>query len=255
MIIDYSGQTVTLDFPWELMRAGETILYAAYPFIEFQHQSIGVVTTHAAAVSLNKVGIMVIGKIGAGKTSTAIELCRKFGAKLIANDLCLIGGENNCQILGGTKYFHVRLESARHNLPDLVQFFTDRPEIDSWSNKVVFDPAKFNIELHTDPIALKRLVLVHVDHNQRHLTVQSKNDLVLRLMLNENFSRYIRSTTTTLLGGECYEFLGYIPSMDTPEFFEKRRRLITYLLDTLGATYVSGRIEEVVHAIAELSCS
>ncbi len=251
MAVDYNGKTATLDFPWELMRSGETILYAAYPFVECQHQAVGVVTAHAAAVSLNEAGIMVIGKIGAGKTSTALELCRKFGAKLIANDLCLVGGEKGCGLLGGTKDFHIRLESAYRNLPDLVPFFPERHDIDTWSNKAIFDPSELGVATQVDPVELKRVVLVHIDQTQQ-LNVQTKNDLVLRLLLNENFSRYIRSTTTTLLGGEHYEFLGYIPSMDTPEFYAKRRRLITYLLDTAGVTYVSGRIDEVVHAIAEL---
>ncbi|MBU1092432.1 hypothetical protein KJ836_02060 [Patescibacteria group bacterium] len=255
MAVKYVGQVAALDFPWELMRSGETILYAAYPFIECQHQTIGVVTSHAAAVSLNQGGIMVLGKIGAGKTSTVLHLCRKFGAKLIANDLCLVGGEDTYQILGGTKDFHIRLESARHNLPDLVPFFPERSDVDSWSNKVVFDSVKLGIELQTQPIPLELVVLVHIDQNQQQLMVQPKSDLVLRLLLNENFSRYIRSTTTTLLGGDHYEFLGYIPSMDTPEFFEKRKRLISYMLDTLGVVYISGRVEDVVNAIAKLARS
>ena len=252
MTVEYSGSTAILSFPWGLMRKGETILYAAYPFIERQLQGLGIVTAHAAAVTFGQDGIIIIGKIGAGKTSTAMELCRKHGAKLIANDLCLVGGEDECRIMGGTKDFHVRLESARRNLPDLVRFFSERPDLDSWSNKVVFDPIKLGIQLQDEPVPLRKVVLVHVDQSQKRLTVQPKSDLVLRLLLNENFSRYIRSTTTTLMGGDSYDLLGYIPSMDSPELFEKRRRLINHILSDLGVIYVSGRVEEVVDAIAHL---
>jgi len=252
--VNYTRYGVELTAPWELMRNGETVLYSAYPLVEVQHQENGLLTTHAAAVSLDGKGIMVLGKIGAGKTSTVLDLCRRFGAKLIANDLCIFGGEGGkYRIVGGTKFIHLRLESARRNLPDLTSRFPQDQGIDSWSNKIFLDHISLGIELQYDVVNLDRVFLVHVDQEQEGLVVHRQDNLVLRLMLNEKFSSYIRATNTTLLGGPNYDLLGYIPSMDRPEFFQRRSELIKHLLHNLGVVYVSGKLEEIARTIVELS--
>jgi len=72
----YTEHEAILNFPWDMMRRGETILYAGYPFIEAQRQSRETLTCHAAACSVAGTGILLQGKEGAGKSSTLYHLCR-----------------------------------------------------------------------------------------------------------------------------------------------------------------------------------
>ena len=123
--LNYGANVVRLRYPWSLMREGETILYLAYPYHEYQRQQRGALTCHAAAFAIDdNAGYLILGKEGAGKTSTVIALCRDRQKRLIANDLCLLGkNEHGASLLGGTKFFFVRRESMMRNLPELLDFF------------------------------------------------------------------------------------------------------------------------------------
>ena len=235
------------------MRDGETILYLAYPLIERQHQERRYLTSHAAAFSFGNAAFLILGKEGAGKTSTLISMCQRFGAKLMANDLCVIGwkGEEGLAVHGGTKFFFIRRESARRTLPQLLPYFKEDGD-DSWLEKAIICPKDLGVELEARELSVNMSFLVHVDETKRELFGRAIDDLPTRLYLNENFSRYIRTASTTMLGGDKYDLLGYVPSLDTKRFYEWRRELIKYLLVKQGVRYVSGPLPLVAEGIAKL---
>jgi hypothetical protein len=239
-------------FSWSLVRQGESILYLGYPFLEQQRQQRGILTAHAAAVSLGGKGYLLLGKGGAGKTSTALSLCRNHGAKLIANDLCLLGGlAPNLALFGGSKFFYLRKESIRRNLPELLYLFPDQGG-DPWLIKVFVEPEQIGIRRESETVPMAGVFLLHVDETKEECCSMPAGDLPTRLYLNENFSRYIRSTCTTMLGGDTNEMLGYVPSFDDPVLYEHRRELIRYLLAGIGVTYVSGNLRDVSARIVSL---
>lgn len=230
-----------------MMQKGRAILYLGYPLLEYQRQKKGGLTAHAAAFSIGKRGILVLGKVGAGKSSTTIEVCRKKEAALIANDLCLLSNSSNeFSITGGTKFLFLRLESVRRNMLGLETFFDTRESLDSWLNKEIIQPQEIDIQIEKEVVPLSAAFLVHIDERQNSLFVKKAHDLATILYLNENFSRYIRSTCTTMLGGPNHQILGYIPSLDNEHFFKKRKDLIEYLINNLGLVYVSGKLSDVV---------
>ena len=110
------------------------------------------------------------------------------------------------------------------------------------------------IEIETRELQVSGVFLVHVDETKRALFSRRIDNLTTRLYLNENFSRYIRTTSTTMLGGDRYELLGYVPPLDTRQFYQWRQALIGHLFNVQGIRYVSGSLSLVVQEIQRL-CS
>lgn len=233
------------------MRDGETVLYLSYPLIEMQRQQQRSLTAHAACVDLNGNAVLLLGKEGAGKTTLALELCLQHGASLIANDLTVIGLEQGwLMALGGTKFFFLRYESIRRNLPELLPCFTGQ-SADPWLCKTKVKPADLGISTQKNPVLIRQAYMVHVDETQKEVFDDKADSLVTRLYLNENFSRYIRSTCTVMLGGKDRDFLGYIPSLDTERLYEMRKGLISAMLYQANLRYVSGPLKAVAEYIAQ----
>lgn len=249
--LDLSESGAVVRYPWSLMRMGESLLYTAYPLMEVQRQRQGDLTAHSACVVLDQDAILLMGKEGSGKTTVAIDLCQRHSAKVIANDLCVIGErEGSILVRGGTKFFFLRRESIARSLPQLMAFFPGDRKKDSWLDKTMVNHLDLGIIAHNGSATVKRAYMLHVDETKNELNILPSDSLVTRLYLNENFSRYIRSTCTVMTGGANYEFLGYIPSLDCEQFFEMRKRLISTIIST-GLQYVSGPVRLVADYIAD----
>lgn len=255
---DYSGQdpaivygekTCLISQPWEKMNKGETLLYASYPLLEVQRQHNSWLTAYSAAVSLDDSGILLLGKSGAGKTSVAIDLARRYDAKLIGNDLTIIGKpEDRLLIKGGTKFLFLRLTSIRKSLPDLVSLFPGQ-EREPWRYKIKVKPEDLEIQTRVSPVAVKKIFSLHIDEEQTNLYFANDQKLATKLFLIENFSRYIRGSCINVLGGADSEQLGYIPSYDREELFAFRRDLVEEIIQKI--IYISGPLKLVTDYIAQ----
>jgi hypothetical protein len=246
----YRKKKAFISAPSRLINDGEVLLYAIFPFIEAQRQDKGFFTIHGAAVSLNGKGILLLGKEGSGKTTTILRMCRDYQALLLGNDLVIIGIENSkISITNGTKFFHLRYESIKRNLPELLHLFPE-PEQDnmcSWIRKMFLEPHECGIKSCSEKVYLNAAFVVHVDETKKDLYVSSADTLVNRLYLNENFSRYIRGSCLSLLTKEGY--LGYIPSFDSKSRFTKRKKVIVDLFENHKIRFVSGPLEKVADYI------
>jgi hypothetical protein len=249
--VRYSSQAAHIRAPWRVIREGESLLYAAIPFIEVQRQQYGYTTIHSAAVYLDGRAILLMGKEGSGKTTTALGLCRTHGAQLIGNDLVIIGSSkkgDRLKIHGGTKFITLRYESIRRNMPDLLNLFPDKAD-DPWLRKVSLFPQRANISLHIGDALLTKAYIVHVDETKDEVFVKAADNLITRLYLNENFSRYIRGTCVAILG-QGLKHLGYVPSFDSEELFSHRVVVMEQLLSEYSMMYISGPLMKVVEYIA-----
>jgi len=234
-------------YPWNMMCNGQTVIFASYPFFEVQRQAQGYVTAHSAAVEVNGKSVLLLGKIGAGKSSIAIDLCQRYQGLLIGNDLTIVGLEDEgITLKGGTKFFFLRYESMRRNLPELLRFFPDDPE-DTWTCKVKILPAQLGTGIKQGNSLVDQIYLVHVDENAKSLVVRKDNSLVTKLFLNENFTRYIRATCLTMLGGEQLDMIGFIPCFDKLEFYHLRKQLIEAVLSKIY--YIAGPLHLVTDYI------
>lgn len=245
-IVRYLGNKVEIFAPWSSLMNGETLLYASLPFVELQLQEKNFVTIHAAGIKLSDKGILILGKEGAGKTMTTINLCKNHNAELIGNDLVVVGCANDGKLVlqSGTKFFHIRYESAKRNLPELIRFFPDNTNNDTWLLKTIINPLDLNIKTCDSPVSLKKIFLVHVDETKNDLIVKSADNLVNRLYLNENFSRYIRGTCISLFE-ENFRYLGYTPSFDSELLFQKRAKIMESFFSEFSMKFVSGSLERI----------
>lgn len=252
-LLEFGKRSVDVHFPWNQMRNGETVLYLGYPLVELQRQQRSSLTAHAACVEINGRAVLLLGKEGAGKTTLALELCLRHSARLIANDLAVIGlaGED-LVALGGTKFFFLRYESIRRSQPQLLPFFP-KSTVDPWLHKTKIQPEDLEIEVQQTNRPIVRAFMVHVDENQGEVYSDAANNLVTRLYLNENFSRYIRSTCTVMLGNDSYDLMGYIPSLDSKRLFEMRKSIIAAVLGQADLRYVSGDSKSLADHIANLT--
>jgi hypothetical protein len=167
----------------------------------------------------------------------------------MGNDLVLLGSEGNKVFAkAGSKFFFIRYKVLKLYFPDILSKFFGEVT-DPWLSKVVIFPEKLEVETCKRKIRIDEAYLVHLDSNQDVLHFQNGDSLVTRLFLNENFSRYIRNTCTTLLTGDSMDFSGYIPSFDTPECYEKRVALMDCLLKDVGIKYISGNLPDITDAI------
>ena len=229
------------------MENGLTILFMAYPLLEVNRREKKSLTCHCAGVSINGKGILILGKEGAGKTTLAIELCRKYNAKLIGNDLCVIDYNclNNLKLLGGSKYIFLRYESIKRNIPELLKKFDlqeNNNKIDTWTFKKKIFPKDLGIQVQKNEVSIDSIFIVHIDQ-EKDFFCKETNSLADILYINENFSRYIRNTCTTMINDN--NIINYIPSLDTKEFYTERAELINYLFNNKKIKYLSGNIEDV----------
>lgn len=245
--LQYEGHKVTIKYPIKEMDNGMTVLFMAYPLLEVNRRENKKLTCHCASVSINGKGILILGKEGAGKTTLAIELCRKYNAKLIGNDLSVIDYNklNNLKLLGGTKYIFLRYESIKRNIPELINKIDlqgNAKKTDTWILKKKVFPNDLDIEVQKNEVDIDSIYIVHIDQ-EKDFFCKETNSLADILYLNENFSRYIRNTCTTMLNDN--NIINYIPSLDTKKFYIERAELINYLFNNKKIKYLSGNIEDV----------
>lgn len=232
-----------------------SIIYPGYLLIEKNHYDNNSLTCHSACVEKNGEASLFLGKVGSGKTSVAINLCCNYGYKLVANDKTVLQFQNNkLHALGGTKFLFLRYESIARNLPNLLSLFSNRPtdfnysynekKVDSWQYKVRVLPEEIGINESTCIPEIKNIYFLHVDENQEKLVVNDGNSLANRLYLNELLSRTIRCMETTFRDKNNIES-SYIPSFDCEKYYNFRKELISYMIDTINLEYISGNIHDV----------
>lgn len=250
--VRYLGKQVYVTMPLTKLQTGELLLYVALPFLEVLYQRKLAVTMHAAAVEFDGKAILLIGKAGAGKTSLTLSLCRNHRTSLIGNDIVKLGLVGNKTVaFAGSKYFLLRQESIKRNIPDLLSLFP-QSEKDPWTHKIYCLPDKLGIDTCDNYTPITRSYLVHIDETMEHLYTTSADKMDTRLYLNENMSRYIRGTAVALFGDRSH-FMGYVPSYDTPDFFAMRVRLIETLISDTGMMYVAGNLHDTSrHIVSEM---
>lgn len=245
--VSYAGSECRISYPWAMMNGGETLLYAAYPLFEDQRQRKNWLTAYSAAVSIGDSGILLLGKSGAGKTSVAVNLCRRYGAGLIGNDLTILGLQNESLIVkAGTKFLFLRYESVKKSLPDLISIFPKTPT-EPWLYKIKIKPQDVGVNIRLGHTRIRQVYNVHVDENYSSLYVHSEQNLAAKLFLAENFSRYIRGSCLNILGGDKFEQLGFIPSYDKEEYFLFRSKLVDMVLTE--TKYISGPLNLITDYI------
>lgn len=245
--LDYQENAIQLAYPFSSLDGGRELLYIVNSAFELVRQQKNQVSFHGACIAYEETAKLILGKAGAGKTSIVLEASRKYGAKLIANDITIIDYKmlNSVIAVGGTKYITLRRESIRRNLPELENLYFNERALDLWLEKKRFNCAELGITQSEDNIPINKVFFVHVDEQMKELVTKKGNTIENRLYLYENFSRGIRNTQTALFIDGRLD--GFIPSFDSKKLSIERNKLINSLVE--NSEYVSGNIQNVTEYI------
>lgn len=241
MIINYPQNELT----------ESNLLYLGFNFLEKQFGEKGMCSCHSACIEKDGEAILLIGEAGAGKTSIAVNLCQKSGYNLISNDMTLIGSDGeNLYACGGTKFINLRLLSVKNNMPSLLYLFGNDNE-DQWTNKVSIMARNIGINEQYDITLIRTVLFVHVDDRDK-FKVSNGDSWRNNFLLYQNVSSHIRGTAATFVDKRGYP-LGYIPSFETVETYEQRRKLINVINNNPNYRYVSGALDDVLDYINKIS--
>ena len=160
--------------------------------MEKQRAEKSMITIHSACVEKDDSGILLLGRAGSGKTTTAIDLCTKYDYSLIGNDRNIIGLNQNNEVIcyDGTKFLFLRYESMKRNMPYYLKYFPSN-DTDSWLRKVKVLPSDIGISCSNNK-KIDKAYIVHIDNNQKELFRSNGDTPSNRLYLNELCSMYIR---------------------------------------------------------------
>lgn len=258
--LECSDKQINISFPIE--RVNElSIIYPGYILIEKARINNSSVSFHSACIEKDGKGILFLGKIGSGKTTTTINLCRNYGYNLISNDVTVVKiDDKKLEALDGTKFLFLRYESLKRNLPDLLPIFDDKEvdvnyrngkkNIDNWQKKIRILPNEINISCSSQPVEIKKIFMLHIDDSQKKIYESNDNTLNTSLLLNEELSKVIRGINTTFRDNKNIASL-YIPSIDTAKHYILRNNIIDCMLNKIGIEYISGNINDVSKCIDE----
>lgn len=238
-----SNKTLTIRGDVEDFSDGQAIAYLGFWLMEAQRQRDSRVTSHACALTKDGKGVLIFGERGDGKTSVALSLGLKKGYQLIANDLAIIGynqNEKKVTLYDGTKIFGLRLSAIRGRFPELLHLFQDTTK-ESWTTRTFVYPADIGIEVENNATQLSKAFMVHLDSTKADkLSVWCMDDLWIKNYLYENFSRYLRATAIVPFGAKSRDFVDYIPSLDNQQLHGNRLNLIKHLINETQILNVSG---------------
>lgn len=236
MIIDPASGQVKLRATRSDLNA-ESLMYLSYLVLESRLQLHGIMTLHAAAVERDGQAVLLLGHPGAGKTTTAVRLCRDYGYKLLANDLAVVGGPRSPLVHAGTRNVTLRRSSVAGAIPELLGLFTSCSD-DPWRAKIDIQPQDLGISTGKAESMVAFAVFVHSDQAYRSVLDLPADSLVHRLNLHENSLRYVRGGSTPWLIGSRQDFGPYVACLDTPAAHSARVRTLRRLIAI--SRYIAG---------------
>lgn len=204
-----------------------------------RQEKLNLVTAHAAAVSKNGKGILILGDKGSGKTSLLLALCLDQNYQMHGNDLVILGGKDNLSIVSGSQQINIRLPIAiKLGLP--IEDFTLNNQQVAYETKIPILPENIGIKPKRDPSPLSAVIRINLHSDNPEFMVRdvpSRETEALRL--NENFSRYIRGITTPVELSET-GIGGYFPDLDNPTLTNFRNSLVNTIINHIPFFYVIG---------------
>lgn len=242
-----SEKEISVSYPYEEL-TDKNIVYLSKYLIEKQLGEMGMVTCHSACVSKNGKAILLLGDAGAGKTSTALNLCLKNGYSLISNDKTVIGiKDGSLYAFDGTKYLNLRYKSIKENLPQFISLF-ESEDIEAWTEKIKVQAHEIGIEESYEPTEITDILFLHVDNREERLVVGHGDSHRNNFILYNNLTENIRASSSTFVDKKGHP-VGYIPSYDSESTYWNRVKIIQKINQNPRYRYVSGKLHDVLEYI------
>ncbi len=246
-----NNRQMVINGPRKYFLDGQALAYLAYWLSEGERQKDRIFSMHSAAAAVDDKGILLIGDKGAGKTTTLMDLSKRYNAELVSNDLSIVShlDENTVQIIDGSKRIRLRLGSVRNHFPELLNFF---PNLDgsTWETKVLVSAERLGINVRNLQLDLREAFLIHLSNDlEEPLKIKRASGLPIFFELYENLSRIIRGSGVSIFGSDG-TILGFIPSLETKRTHQNKVNFLNHLVNDRGIWSISGgNLEKMTDAI------
>lgn len=231
---DFQRNSFLFQCPYELIQSGKSLLFLALALTERSRQLKSQLLSHGAGlVSPDGNAVLLLGNAGAGKTTLALNLCKR-GFLLAGNDQIIIGKrheDSDIMLLGGTEYITIRETALRNNSLDKYNLNLSSNGGFGWNNKQVFSCEELGIKTSREPALIKKTYLIYLDAAGNENTGINRidaNNVGTNLFLGEKFSRHISGVATHLLSDAGY-LLTHTPSLDDHITRKNRLNIINEL--------------------------
>lgn len=219
----------------------ERIPHLVYAMTErIRQQEFGMVTLHAAAVSKDGQGLLIMGDKGGGKTSILLSLGLEHGYRVIGNDLVLLQDGKSIMLVAGSHAIDIR-DCVRAKFDRLIYIDNkNKSTLGPYERKIRVYPEDIGIDTETHPVPVTKIIRINLHDSNPKLSCSRGLPVITELLrLNENFSRYIKGSTTPvqIKNGRLS---GYYPLLDTQELAEMRNEMINRLVNEIPFYYIWG---------------
>lgn len=251
---DFETKSLTARGRPEDFENGQVLAYLAFWLTEPQRQAKSAYTMYSAALAIEGNGALLLGPSGAGKTSVLLKLCQICSCEVVSNNLTLVrynSGDKHLYLEDGTKEIRPRFAAA-NDFPELKRRFSQTDEL-TWETKVSITPEEIGARRAEGPKKLTKIFETHYDiRGQDGFVARREDGLDVRYRLYENMSRVLRGTAISVFDKDN-RFLGYMPSLDTPDLHSRRVQCIEAMVNEVGVISISGgnllELAEAVHSI------
>lgn len=177
----------------------------------------------AACVGNNQDSLLILGDFWQGKTSTALNIAKKYNLSLVSDNYVAI---KNCRVIGSTKYISKRQEDTTKVDNSLLKI----------NNRYFFENTN---SVNTNNLNVSNFILPFINSSDNNIHLISKEESKWYL-----YQKFIR-----LLSGESVLFDGNLPS---PTFLDKENsifilNIVNELLFNRNIIYISSSMEMIVN--------
>jgi hypothetical protein len=277
---DPETRTLHLSFPWnddipELFNPGEPfhhlLLYPIRFLLETLRQEASEYTLHASTVVRDGRAILIAGEAEAGKTTTALHLCRTHGFSIYANDQPSVAMRGGIPwVVRGEPTVNLRLSSTEEYSAALAArvFGSSARRSDDWEVQQEVPHADLGLDVNERPAPVAMLVKIKLDRRADECVVRffspdgagrarakKKDEFFAKLTLYHEITETIRGAAFTPLREDDLSLAAFFPpSLDQPRFVEQRARFVNTVFEGGDVVVVSvrGPLEESARRIVEL---
>jgi hypothetical protein len=276
-----SNRIMRVGFPWsdqvpELFDAGEPfhslLLYPIRMLLESVWQQLGEYAVHASAVVRHGRAILLTGGPEAGKTTTAMHLCRSAGFSLYANDQTRMTVRNHHPwLVHGEKKINLRYSSVSRYSSAIAErvFLAPDARNEPWNLKKEVEPPSMGIDTHDLPVPLAVFANIKLDDSLNECVVhllssradssktslERKEEFFMKIELYRDITEVIRGARFTPLGEEDLKLRElFVPSLDRPDYMQKRVAFVNTLFedDRMALVTVRGPLEQCGDALVRI---
>src|SRR5262249_44950744 len=160
---------------WRRVPQSSMLRMALWLATEIERQEFGHYLIHASAVVRGERAIMFSGAMEAGKTTAAVEMCRRHGFSLFSNDQTIVAlHDERPYLVRGDPSLNFRLKSLLRYSTDLARHVFGSPSPDSpqWNVKRRLEPEQIGLTSTRQPAPITEFVFIKLDDTVASLSLR-----------------------------------------------------------------------------------